>query len=76
MYNELKKVAGLNLKFGTKNVQDLWIRLDENDKKIFHFSLKNFNWSEFVEISVKGARFFILKESLDNLKESRERAKK
>lgn len=73
-YDKIHKFSEVIAYFSTKqwkfidnNVQNLWIRLSDQDKELFHFSLKDLDWREYFRLHVLGIRQYLMKESLDTL---------
>lgn len=46
------------------NIQELWNDLNENDKGNFFFDLKQFHWSDYLEVYYDGVLEFVLKEEV------------
>jgi len=57
-------------KFENSNIQDLWLRLSEDDRRTFPFSFKEFDWNLYIKNCVYGIRKYILRENISNLNEA------
>ncbi|XP_044014386.1 fatty acyl-CoA reductase wat-like [Aphidius gifuensis] len=57
----------------TNNVPLMWKRLDQEDKKIFKFSLTGFNWKEYSRNYIMGIKIYLFKEGLNTLEASKKR---
>lgn len=53
--------------FCNKNVQDLWHRLNDNDKTLFPFDIKKMHWKEYLDTYHNGIMTFLFKEGEDKL---------
>ncbi|KAF7990401.1 hypothetical protein HCN44_000206 [Aphidius gifuensis] len=58
------------------NVPLMWKRLDQEDQKIFKFSLTGFNWKEYCRNYMMGIKIYLFKEGLNTLEASKERRKR
>ncbi|XP_044013795.1 uncharacterized protein LOC122856167 [Aphidius gifuensis] len=58
------------------NVPLMWKRLDQEDQKIFKFSLTGFNWKEYSRNYMMGIKIYLFKEGLNTLEASKERQKR
>jgi hypothetical protein len=50
--------------FTNKNVQALWEKLDEDDRKLFDFDLEGLDWDKYFYNYVRGVRMYLLKDEL------------
>lgn len=48
--------------FANDNVEEMWCRLDKEDQRLFNFSMKEFNWSKYLDNHFKGIFTYILKQ--------------
>jgi fatty acyl-CoA reductase len=53
-----------NWNFTNKNVQALWEKLDEDDRKLFDFDLEGLDWDKYFYNYVRGVRIYLLKDEL------------
>lgn len=63
-------------KFDNKNTRKLWLSLSEEDRNIFQFSLKSFDWKSYIESYYYGIRKHLLHEDLNNVKQALSKNKK
>lgn len=49
-------------KFHSTNVRNLLLKLNEHDRKLFNFDVKQVNWKKYIDNYVEGIRLYILKE--------------
>lgn len=63
-------------KFDNKNTRKLWLSLNEEDRNIFQFSLKSFDWKSYIESYYYGIRKHMLHEDLSNVKQALSKNKK
>jgi alcohol-forming fatty acyl-CoA reductase len=56
--------------FETKNVNVLWHRLDERDKQLFFFDMRQLNWDYFLEHYFRGVRKYLLNDPLETVPEA------
>ncbi|XP_014210766.1 fatty acyl-CoA reductase wat-like [Copidosoma floridanum] len=80
MYKKIHKYMRVTAYFSTKNwnfrnnnVLKLWDKLSEEDKEIFFFSMKDFDWDTYMNICVHGIRRFIFKDTLDTIPKAKKR---
>lgn len=59
--------------FSNQNVQSLWNSLNNDDKALFPFDIKNMHWEEYLDTYHKGIMTFLLKEGQDKLPVARKR---
>ena len=57
--------------FKNNNIQQLWKKLDESDKSIFHFNLAELEWVEYLTWYIKGMRVHLFKDGLETIEASR-----
>ncbi|XP_032686166.1 fatty acyl-CoA reductase 1-like isoform X4 [Odontomachus brunneus] len=53
------------------NIQAMWRRMDENEKFLFDFNMKGFDWPKYLDDHFKGMRLYLLKDDLSTLEDSR-----
>ncbi|KMQ88967.1 fatty acyl- reductase [Lasius niger] len=53
------------------NVQTMWDRLNEEDKQLFHFNIRELDWSKYLTDYYKGMRLYLLHEDDSTLEISR-----
>jgi len=54
-------------KFTDGNVQELWQKLDEDDRKLFDFNLDELDWEKYFYTYVRGIRLYLLKDDMSTL---------
>ncbi|KAK2586495.1 hypothetical protein KPH14_011393 [Odynerus spinipes] len=59
--------------FDNNNVQAMWQRLNSKDKRLFRFTMANFDWQIYFKNYIRGIRLYIFKDELDNLESSKMR---
>lgn len=59
--------------FGNRNMHSLWEKLSPQDQSIFSFSMKNFDWEDYMEKCVLGLRIYVFKDDPDNVPMARKR---
>lgn len=74
MFDKIDKFMKLMLYFSLrqwefcdKNTQNLWNSLDERDKEIFPFDIKDLNWEDYFFNYTRGARKYLLKDDLSSI---------
>lgn len=74
MYAKAEKLMDLYYTFATKewnfdnsNIQELWLSMSQDDRKLFPFSLKGFDWKAYIQCYYYGIRKYILHEDVDNV---------
>jgi fatty acyl-CoA reductase len=63
-------------KFTNKNVQRLWEKLNEDDRKLFDFDISVLDWDEYFYNYVRGVRMYLLKDDPSTLPQSLTRFKR
>jgi fatty acyl-CoA reductase len=63
-------------KFTNKNVQELWQKLDEDDRKLFDFNLDELDWDKYFYTYVRGIRLYLLKDDVSTLPQAIARYKR
>lgn len=61
--------------FDRENVTNLWLSLDEEDKKEFNFDFRSGDPSEQLMISKLGVRYYFLKEKMETLPAAEKKVK-
>lgn len=59
--------------FSNKNVLRLWDTLDNADKMLFPFDIKQMRWVDYLDTYHKGIMTFLLKEGIDKLPAAKKR---
>lgn len=59
--------------FNNNNVQQMWLRLDSQDKINFKFSFKQFDWKHYLRNHMIGVKLYLFKENLSNLESAKKR---
>lgn len=54
-------------KFDNKNTRQLWLSLSKDDRNMFQFSLKSFDWKSYIQSYYYGIRTHILHEDISNI---------
>jgi fatty acyl-CoA reductase len=74
IYKKIHKFSNVISYFGThewkitnKNVQALWEKLDEDDRKLFDFDIGGLDWEKYFYHYVRGVRIFVLKDELSTV---------
>ncbi|XP_055698069.1 fatty acyl-CoA reductase wat-like [Phlebotomus papatasi] len=57
--------------FENDNVQQLWRKLDQNDRNLFHFSIKDIDWASYCHFYIRGMRIYLFKDDLSTLDAAR-----
>lgn len=63
-------------KFDNSRTQNLWLSINQEDREIFPFSIKEINWNTYIKSYFHGIRKYILHEELDNLEEAKAKQRK
>lgn len=58
-------------KFTNDNVQALWGDISDADKRVFPFSMKDFDWDDYFQTQMLGLRTFFVKDDLSTLPQAR-----
>ncbi|KAH0807692.1 hypothetical protein GEV33_015099 [Tenebrio molitor] len=59
--------------FQNDNVQALWKKMSEDDRKMFNFDMGDVDWSKYSENSILGGRLYLMNDSLDNVSKSKKK---
>ncbi|XP_044764594.1 uncharacterized protein LOC123321154 [Coccinella septempunctata] len=77
-YQKLNKFTKIVSQFSTRewkfkndNLQALWRKLEPEDRRLYPFSMKNFDWTDYVYFYVRGVRVYLLKDPLDTVPKGR-----
>lgn len=57
--------------FTNNNVQKLWLKLEDNDQKLFDFNIKTLDWFEYLRYYIRGMRVYLMKDDLSTLEASK-----
>jgi len=83
MYAKTESMIDLLYEFSTKqwkfdnnNTRQLWLSLSKDDRNMFQFSLKSFDWKSYIKSYYYGIRKHILHEDLSNVEEALSKNKK
>lgn len=52
--------------FTNDNVQKLWLKLNDDDKKLFYFDMQSLDWRDYIKEYMKGMRVYLFKDELSN----------
>jgi fatty acyl-CoA reductase len=63
-------------KFTNNNIQELWKKLNEDDKKVFDFDIDGLDWDRYLYNYVRGIRIYLLKEDLSTVPQGLARQKR
>jgi fatty acyl-CoA reductase len=63
-------------KFTNNNVQELWEKLNEDDKKLFNFNIDKLDWDKYFYSYVRGLRIYLLKDDLSTVPQGLARQKR
>lgn len=74
---ELYQIFSTNeWKFDNSNTQELWLSINQEDRELFPFSIKDIDWSLYIRNYFNGIRKYILREELDNLEKAKAKHRK
>ena len=59
--------------FSNVNTTTLWDKMSAEDQDIFFFSMKNFDWDDYMQKCVQGLRVYIFKDEPSNVSMARKR---
>ncbi|XP_017856195.1 PREDICTED: putative fatty acyl-CoA reductase CG5065 [Drosophila arizonae] len=74
--NVLKFFSSNEFRFDNDNVRRLADKLDERDKRIFAFDMRDLDWINLFRVSLYGLRLYVVKDDPSNLPESIKRIKR
>ncbi|KDR07123.1 fatty acyl-CoA reductase wat-like [Zootermopsis nevadensis] len=63
-------------KFTNNNIQGLWEKLNENDKKLFDFDIDGLDWDNYFYKYVRGIRIYLMKDDLSTVPQGLARQKR
>lgn len=73
MYSKAEKLMDLYYTFSTRewifdntNIQELWLSMSQDERELFPFSMKQFDWKSYIRCYYYGIRKYILHEDSDN----------
>jgi hypothetical protein len=49
-------------KFTNSNIQELWEKINEDDKKLFDFNIGGLDWDKYLYNYVRGVRLYLMKD--------------
>lgn len=62
--------------FTNTNVINLWARLNDDDKTLFPFDIKQLSWEKYLETYYQGILTFLLKERPEQLPAAKKRLRR
>jgi len=62
--------------FVSRNPTILMKKMTEEDRRVFYFDVREINWKDYIEIYVRGARRFLLKDDPNTLPAARRNLKR
>lgn len=69
MYKKIHKFCGIigyfvtnEWRFSNANVQRLWQRMDEADRRIFFFDMDDLDWESNLKAGILGLRTYLMKD--------------
>jgi len=74
--NVLKFFSSNEFRFDNDNVRRLVDKLDERDKRLFAFDMRDLDWPNLFRVSLYGLRLYVVKDDPNNLPESIKRIKR
>ena len=63
-------------KFTNKNIQEIWQKLHEDDRKLFDFNIDELDWDKYFYTYVKGIRLYLLKHDVSTIPQAIARYKR
>jgi fatty acyl-CoA reductase len=63
-------------KFTNKNVQGLWEKLNEDDRKLFDFDIEGLDWDKYFYTYVRGVRIYLMKDELATVPQAQAKYKR
>ncbi|KAJ3651400.1 hypothetical protein Zmor_017446 [Zophobas morio] len=61
--------------FHDNNTENLWNEMNEEDKELFNFDMKNMKWRDYLFKSFTGCNVYLLKESGEKISEAKRKMK-
>lgn len=74
--NVLKFFSSNEFRFDNDNVRRLVDKLDERDKRLFAFDMRDLDWTNLFRVSLYGLRLYVVKDDPSSLPESIRRIKR
>ncbi|EDW81680.1 uncharacterized protein Dwil_GK10887 [Drosophila willistoni] len=68
--NVLKYFSSNEFRFDNDNVRSLSEKLDDRDKRLFAFDMRNLDWNNLFRVSLYGLRLYVVKDDPSNIPES------
>lgn len=73
-YKKIEKFSGVLSYFTNRewvfknaNTQRLWKKMNDADRRLFEFSMKDFNWDSYFVFYSRGCRVYLLKDPLETI---------
>lgn len=83
MYKRIHKLLNVTSHFtlhqwdpNVTRTKSLWQKISADDKKLFPFSMDNFNWENYMQIYVEGLRLYMFKDTPDTIPAAKTRMHK
>ncbi|XP_033210915.1 fatty acyl-CoA reductase wat-like isoform X2 [Belonocnema kinseyi] len=83
IYKKIHKFSAATSYFGLNEwnskldrTKSLWKRISVDDKKVFPFSMDNFNWEDYMKHYIDGLRLYIFKDTPDTIPAAKKRMSK
>jgi len=68
--NVLKYFSSNEFRFDNDNVRKLTEKLDDRDKRLFSFDMRDLDWTNLFRVSLYGLRLYVVKDDPSNIPES------
>ncbi|KAH8381904.1 hypothetical protein KR009_000914 [Drosophila setifemur] len=68
--NVLKYFSSNEFRFDNDNVRTLTEKLDDRDKRLFAFDMRDLDWTNLFRVSLYGLRLYVVKDDPSNIPES------
>lgn len=65
--NVLSYFSKKTWKFSDTNVRALWNGMNKEDKLLFNFNMKSLDWNEYFKSAIPGVRYYIFKETSEDI---------
>lgn len=62
--------------FSNDNVQRLWHRLSDADRRMFFFNMEEIDWDAFLKDSIYGLRTYLMKDDPSTIEAARKRSQR
>jgi len=69
--NVLKYFSSNEFRFDNDNVRKLTEKLDDRDKRLFSFDMRDLDWTNLFRVSLYGLRLYVVKDDPSNIPESK-----